>query len=65
MVGTPAPPTATFGAPIEQLDIGTVVKASQAVSGEIVLSRPYGQKIEPAVRITRPLNSTRPPTIWR
>ena len=35
----PPPPTATFGAPIEQLDVGTVVKASQAVSGEIVLGR--------------------------
>ena len=35
----PAPPTATFGAPIGQLDVSTVVKASQAVSGEIVLSR--------------------------
>ena len=36
---TPTPPTATFGVSIEQLDVGTVVKASQAVSGEIVLSR--------------------------
>ena len=35
----PPPPTATFGAPLEQLDVGTVVKASQAVSGEIVLGR--------------------------
>jgi PAS domain S-box-containing protein len=35
----PASPTATFGASIGQLDVGTVVKASQAVSGEIVLSR--------------------------
>ena len=35
----PPPPTATFGAPIEQLDVATVVKASQAVSGEIVLGR--------------------------
>jgi PAS domain S-box-containing protein len=35
----PSPPTATFGAPIEQLDVGTVVKASQALSGEIVLGR--------------------------
>jgi PAS domain S-box-containing protein len=35
----PAPPTATFGAPIEQLDVSTVVKASQAVSGEIVLGK--------------------------
>jgi PAS domain S-box-containing protein len=29
--------TVTIGAPVEQLDVGTVVKASQAVSGEIVL----------------------------
>jgi len=29
--------TTTIGAPLEQLDVGTVVKASQAVSGEIVL----------------------------
>jgi signal transduction histidine kinase len=35
----PGPATATFGAAIEQLDAGTVVKASQAVSGEIVLGR--------------------------
>jgi PAS domain S-box-containing protein len=33
----PASPTATIGAPVEQLDAGTVVKASQAVSSEIVL----------------------------
>jgi PAS domain S-box-containing protein len=33
----PASPTATIGAPVEQLDVGTVVKASQAMSGEIVL----------------------------
>jgi PAS domain S-box-containing protein len=33
----PASPTATIGAPVEQLDVGTVVKASQAVSSEIVL----------------------------
>ena len=31
--------TATFGAPVEQLDVGTVVKAAQAVSGEIVLAK--------------------------
>ena len=36
---TPSPATALFGAPVEQLDIGAVVKASQAVSGEIVLDR--------------------------
>jgi PAS domain S-box-containing protein len=33
----PASPTATIGAPVEQLDVGTVLKAAQAVSGEIVL----------------------------
>jgi PAS domain S-box-containing protein len=32
-----ASPTATIGAPVEQLDVGTVLKAAQAVSGEIVL----------------------------
>jgi PAS domain S-box-containing protein len=35
----PSPPTAMIGAPAEQLDVGTVVKASQAVSGEIVLGK--------------------------
>ena len=35
----PPPPAATIGTPVEQLDIGAVVKASQAVSGEIVLDR--------------------------
>ena len=34
-----ASPTATIGAPAEQLDVGAVIKASQAVSGEIVLDR--------------------------
>src|SRR5260370_41465251 len=34
----PSPPTATIGTPVEQLDVGTVVKAAQAVSREIVLS---------------------------
>ena len=37
----------TIGTPIEQLDIGTVVKASQAVSGEIEL----GKLIETLMRI--------------
>ena len=32
-------PTATSGAPLEQVDVGAVIKASQAVSGEIVLDR--------------------------
>ena len=35
----PPLPTATIGTPVEQLDVGTVVKASQAVSGEIVLDK--------------------------
>jgi PAS domain S-box-containing protein len=33
----PASPTTMIGAPVEQLDVKTVVEASQAVSGEIVL----------------------------
>jgi PAS domain S-box-containing protein len=33
----PASPTTTIGAPVERLDVGTVIKAAQAVSGEIVL----------------------------
>ena len=32
-------PTATIGAPVAQLDIGAVVKASHAISGEILLDR--------------------------
>jgi signal transduction histidine kinase/tetratricopeptide (TPR) repeat protein len=36
---TPSLPTATIGTPVEQLDVGTVVKAAQAVSGEIVLDK--------------------------
>jgi PAS domain S-box-containing protein len=35
----PRPPSATAGTSVEQLDIGAVVKASQAVSGEIMLDR--------------------------
>src|SRR5258707_1329054 len=35
--GESSSPTATFGAPAEHLDVGTVLKAAQAVSGEIVL----------------------------
>jgi hypothetical protein len=36
--GAPAPgPTGTIGAPIEILDLATVIKVSQAVSGQIVL----------------------------
>ena len=44
----PASPTATFGTPVAQLDVGAVVKASQAVSGEIILSK----LIETLMRIT-------------
>jgi PAS domain S-box-containing protein len=33
----PTSPTTTIGAPVERLDVGTVLKAAQAVSGEIVL----------------------------
>src|SRR5258705_734867 len=35
----PASPTTTIGAPVERLDVETVVKASQALSSEIVLSK--------------------------
>ena len=39
--GEPAPPRAgsTISTPIEQLDLATVIKVSQAVSGEIVLEK--------------------------
>jgi PAS domain S-box-containing protein len=43
----PASSTATIGAPVEQLDVGTVLKASQAVSSEIVL----GELIKTLLRI--------------
>src|ERR1700688_10070 len=43
----PASPTATIGAPVEQLDVGTMLKAAQAVSGEIVL----GELIKTLLRI--------------
>jgi PAS domain S-box-containing protein len=43
----PASPVATIGAPAEQLDVGTVLKAAQAVSGEIVL----GELIKTLLRI--------------
>ncbi|HEY6734145.1 MAG TPA: histidine kinase, partial [Roseiarcus sp.] len=35
----PESPTATIGAPVERLDVGTVLKAAQVVSGEIVLEK--------------------------
>ncbi|MGO9995345.1 MAG: AAA family ATPase [Steroidobacteraceae bacterium] len=40
-------PSATVSAPVEQLDVGTVVKASQAVSSEIE----FGKLIETLMRI--------------
>jgi PAS domain S-box-containing protein len=43
----PSLPTATIGTPVEQLDVRTVVKASQAVSGEIE----PGKLIETLMRI--------------
>src|ERR1700722_16824967 len=43
----PSSPTATIGTPVEQLDVGTVLKASQAVSGEIEL----GKLIETLMKI--------------
>jgi PAS domain S-box-containing protein len=43
----PASPTTTIGAPVEQLDVGTVLKAALAVSGEIVL----GELIKTLLRI--------------
>ncbi len=35
----PPGPTATIAAPVEHLDLATVLKVSQAVSGEIVLEK--------------------------
>ena len=32
-------PTSTIGAPVEHLDLATVIKVSQAVSGEMVLEK--------------------------
>src|SRR6202035_543328 len=43
----PAPTSPTIGAPVERLDVGTVLKAAQAVSGEIVL----GELIKTLLRI--------------
>jgi predicted ATPase/signal transduction histidine kinase/ActR/RegA family two-component response regulator len=36
---SPGPPTTTIGASVEHLDLTTVIKISQAVSGEIVLEK--------------------------
>jgi PAS domain S-box-containing protein len=43
----PASPATTIAAPVERLDVGTVLKAAQAVSGEIVL----GDLIKTLLRI--------------
>src|SRR6202023_367168 len=43
----PASATTTIGAPVERLDVGTVLKAAQAVSSEIVL----GELIKTLLRI--------------
>ena len=38
--GEPAPgPASTIGAPVESLDLATVIRVSQAISGEIVLEK--------------------------
>jgi PAS domain S-box-containing protein len=39
----------TIGAPVEQLDVGSVVKASQAVSSEIVLEKLIGTLMRTAI----------------
>jgi PAS domain S-box-containing protein len=44
---SPASATTTIGAPLERLDVGTVLKAAQAVSSEIVL----GELIKTLLRI--------------
>ncbi len=44
-----ASPTATIGAPIEHLDVGSVLKAAQAVSSEIVLDKLIERLIRIAV----------------
>jgi PAS domain S-box-containing protein len=45
----PASSTATIGTPVERLDLETVIKASQAVSGEIVLEKLIETLLEIAV----------------
>ena len=42
-------PTTTIGAPVEQLDLATVIKVSQAVSGEIVLEKLIGTLVRTAI----------------
>ena len=46
----PAPgPTRTIGTPVEQLDLATVIKVSQAVSGEIVLEKTLDMLMRTAI----------------
>ncbi|HUL06115.1 MAG TPA: PAS domain S-box protein [Candidatus Acidoferrum sp.] len=46
----PAPaPTSTIGAPVEHLDLATVIKVSQAVSSEIVLEKLIGTLMRSAI----------------
>ena len=42
-------PTTTIGAPIQHLDLATVIKVSQAVSGEIVLEKLIGTLVRTAI----------------
>ena len=44
-----AGPTRTIGAPVEHLDLATVIKVSQAVSGEIVLDKMLGMLMRTAI----------------
>jgi PAS domain S-box-containing protein len=48
--GEPVPgPMSTIGAPLENLDLATVIKVSQAVSGEIVLEKLIGTLMRTAI----------------
>ena len=42
-------PTTTIGAPIQHLDLATIIKVSQAVSGEIVLEKLIGTLVRTAI----------------
>src|SRR5271169_2896942 len=42
-------PTKTIGAPVEHLDLATVIKVSQAISGEIVLEKLTGTLMRTAI----------------
>ena len=43
----------------------SVLRAVTIVQPDTVVRWPYGQKFSQRSRITHPLDSTRPPTIWR